>query len=64
MSPGCGWWASRRTNGRARSDAIVVMCTNLAGAGLVEPLGAELGVPILDSVRASIDHCVARLRAG
>ena len=36
----------------AKPDAIVVMCTNLAAAHLVEALEAELDIPILDSVAA------------
>ena len=40
----------------ARPEAIVIMCTNLAGASVVEPLGRELGIPIIDSVRAAIEH--------
>ncbi len=48
----------------ARPDAIVVMCTNLAGASVAEALSAELGIPVIDSVRAAIAHCLARLRAG
>ena len=41
---------------KARPDAVVVMCTNLAGASLAEPLGLELGISILDSVRVAIEH--------
>ncbi len=48
---------------RARPEAIVVMCTNLVGASFAETLSAELGIPVLDSVRVAIEHCVARLRA-
>jgi maleate isomerase len=50
-----------RAVARGRPEAIVVMCTNLAGASLVGPLGAELGIPIVDSVHAAITHCLARL---
>jgi maleate isomerase len=52
-----------RAVARQRPDAIVVMCTNFAGADLVEPLGAELGIPIIDSVRTALEHCLERLRA-
>jgi hypothetical protein len=33
------------------------------GASFAETLSAELGIPVLDSVRVAIEHCVARLRA-
>lgn len=35
---------------QAGPDAIVVMCTNLRGAQLVEAMERELGIPIYDSV--------------
>lgn len=35
---------------QARPDAILIMCTNLQGAPLVERLENELGIPIYDSV--------------
>lgn len=38
----------------AKPDAIVVMCTNLRAAHLVDGLEAELGIPILDSVAAFV----------
>lgn len=41
-----------RSVAQAKPDAIVVMCTNLAAAHLVEALEAELDIPILDSVAA------------
>ena len=34
----------------AKPDAILIMCTNLRGAPLVERLEIELGIPIYDSV--------------
>ncbi len=48
---------------KAKPDAIVIMCTNLAGAELVGPLGAELGIPILDSVEVAVSHCLSLSRA-
>lgn len=39
---------------RARPDAIVVMCTNLRGAALAEPLERETGIALLDSVSACV----------
>jgi maleate isomerase len=44
-------------------DAIVVMCTNLAGAGLVASLSAELGIPVIDSVHTAALHALERLVA-
>jgi maleate isomerase len=35
---------------QAKPEAILIMCTNLAGAPLVEKLEVELGIPIYDSV--------------
>ena len=35
---------------QAKPDAIVIMCTNLHGANLVDALEQELGIPIYDSV--------------
>lgn len=37
-----------------RPQAIVIMCTNLAAAHLAEPLEAELGIPIIDSISAFV----------
>lgn len=34
----------------ARPDAVVILCTNLAGAPLVAGLEAELGIPVYDSI--------------
>jgi len=53
-----------RAVARSAPEAIVVMCTNLAGASLVTPLGAELGIPIIDSVHAAVTHCLALLSGG
>lgn len=47
----------------ARPDAIVIMCTNLAGATVAGPLGTELGIPVIDSVQAAIEHSCALLAA-
>ncbi len=52
-----------RSVAKARPDAIVIMCTNLAGSALAEPLGAELGVPVIDSVRAAVMHSCRLLDA-
>ena len=53
-----------RAAAAARPDAIVVMCTNFAGASVADALGEELGIPVIDSVRAAIGHCLARLVGG
>jgi len=39
-----------RTVSAAKPDAIVIHCTNLRGAEVVERLERELGIPVLDSV--------------
>lgn len=38
----------------ARPDAIVVLCTNMRAAPLVQTLEAELGIPIYDSVATAM----------
>jgi maleate isomerase len=43
-----------RTTAKAHPQAILVMCTNLRAAPLVDALERELGVPILDSVATAI----------
>ena len=35
---------------KAKPEAIVIYCTNLAGAPLVEEMEAELGIPIYDTI--------------
>ena len=39
---------------KARPQAIVIMCTNLRGAPLVEAWEKELGIPVYDSVSAVV----------
>jgi maleate isomerase len=39
-----------REVGAARPDAILMLCTNLRGAPLVEQIEREMGTPVLDSV--------------
>ena len=46
---------------QAGVDAILILCTNLAGARIAKPLSAELGAPVLDSVAVAIEHCLERL---
>jgi maleate isomerase len=43
---------------RADVDAIVILCTNLAGASVAPSLQVELEVPVIDSVRVSIEYCL------
>jgi maleate isomerase len=44
-----------------KPDAIVIMCTNLAGAEISAPLGEELGIPVLDSVRVAVESALQQL---
>ncbi len=46
---------------RPRPDAIVIMCTNLAGASIAEPMEQDLAIPVLDSVKTAFEHCMAKL---
>ena len=52
-----------RTVAATVPDAIVIMCTNLAGASVAEPLGQALGIPVVDSVRVAIEHSCEVLAA-
>ena len=45
----------------ARTEAVVVYCTNLAGAPLVSKLEAELGIPVLDSVTLTLWAALSRI---
>ncbi|MDH6268156.1 maleate isomerase [Rhizobium sp. SG_E_25_P2] len=42
-------------------DAILILCTNLAGATVAAPLERQLGIPVLDSVRVAIEHSLGLL---
>jgi maleate isomerase len=42
-------------------DAVVILCTNLAGSSIADPLARELGTPVLDSVRVAAEHSLALL---
>jgi maleate isomerase len=44
-------------------DAILILCTNMAGAPVATALTAELGIPVLDSVVVAVEHSLARLAA-
>jgi maleate isomerase len=50
-----------RVAARAPVDAVVILCTNLAGSSIAPGLTRELGVPVLDSVRVAIEHSLALL---
>ncbi|MDQ0470334.1 maleate cis-trans isomerase family protein [Labrys wisconsinensis] len=43
------------------ADAVLILCTNLAGASVAPDLAAELGVPVLDSVRVAVEHSLSLL---
>jgi maleate isomerase len=43
-----------RAVGRVGVEAVAIVCTNLRGAGLAEKLEAELGVPVYDSIAATL----------
>ena len=51
-----------RDAGQHEADAVLVVCTNLRGAGVVAELEAELGIPVLDSIGATLWH--AAITAG
>ena len=53
--------AMAREAARAPIDAILILCTNLAGSSVVRQLERELGVPVLDSVRVAVEHCLGLL---
>ncbi len=46
--------AAIRAVAPSKPDAIVVLCTNLRGAGLAAGLEAELGIPVYDSVSTTV----------
>lgn len=44
-------------------EAITTMCTNISGAPLAEPMERETGIPLIDSISASLWDCL-RLAGG
>ncbi|MGI4939999.1 MAG: Asp/Glu/hydantoin racemase, partial [Janthinobacterium lividum] len=46
--------AAVRDAAAAGPDAIVILCTNVRGAPLVPGLEAELGIPVYDSIAATV----------
>src|SRR5215203_1642521 len=43
-----------RAVARDGCDAVAIVCTNMRGAGVVEPLEAELGIPVYDSIATTL----------
>lgn len=43
-----------RTAARSNPDAILIFCTNLRGAPIVEELEREIGIPIYDTVSTAV----------
>lgn len=43
---------------RNSPDAVVVLCTNMRGAGIAERLELETGVPVYDTVAATVWKCL------
>lgn len=43
-----------RAVARDGCDAVAVVCTNMRGAGLAEPLEKEIGIPVYDSIAATL----------
>ena len=53
--------AMAREAARTPVDAILILCTNLAGSSVVRQLEQELNVPVLDSVRVAVEQCLELL---
>jgi len=53
-----------RNTAAARPEAIVTLCTNLAGGPLVARLEQELDIPILDSVAVTLARTLSMSGAG
>jgi maleate isomerase len=43
---------------REGCDAVVVLCTNMRGAGVAKPLERELGIPVFDSIAVTLWACL------
>lgn len=48
----------------AAPDAILILCTNLAGAAVAEAVARSTGIPVLDSVRVAAEEAASTLQAG
>jgi len=46
---------------KSAPDAIVILCTNLNGAPVVDPVRSVTGIPVLDSVRVAAEEAVVAL---
>lgn len=53
--------AAGRDASSAGPEAVVFLCTNLAGAPVVEQLEADTGVTMLDSVAVTLWHCLRQV---
>ncbi len=47
-----------RSVAKAKPEAVVIMCTNLAGATIAGSIGKSLGIPVVDSVEATLSSAV------
>ncbi len=56
--------AARRLAAQAPLDAVFLSCTNLATLDILDPLSAELGVPVLSSNQALAWHMTRLCHAG
>lgn len=45
---------TREVAAEGKPDAIIIFCTNLRGAGVVEKLEKDLGLPIYDTVQTAV----------
>jgi maleate isomerase len=50
-----------RTVAKSSPDAILILCTNLAGAEVAGSFQKELGLPVLDSVAVAVESVLQRL---
>lgn len=50
-----------RATSKTAPDSIIIMCTNLRGASISADLTAQLGIPVIDSVAATFQHCLGDL---
>lgn len=55
--------AALRSACTAKPDAVIVLCTNLAGAPVVAQVENDTGVPILDSVTLTMWGALGRIEA-
>ena len=53
-----------RAMARAAPEAIIIMCTNLRGATLTASLTRQLGIPVINSVAVTFQHCLMVMGLG